>query len=265
MAADDPSDLFMTFIKGTKPVEAASRVDLQWTTTSARMLKDIKRGCVFEIDKFTFGAGTVDDGDNDKGKDSAGGGENGRDNDKKKDSAIKHDKDNSACLCHTCGNFLGSSSELSKKKAAAEKGTKKPDWEAAGPLSTGRSYKSWRDGIPKAYPVEFHPVTFSRRIDSGSMILMQNFLDVLYYDRVILIKRKAVGGASAGETFLRYDFSNVLVVSMDWGDDDEVEETCRFICRAVTISYRPQLPDGSLGAIVPAFFSLADDEKQVNL
>ena len=52
---------------------------------------------------------------------------------------------------------------------------------------------------------------------------------------------------------------------MDWSNDDEVEETCRLICRSVTINYRPQLPDGTLGALVPAFWSMAPGDKQVVL
>ena len=41
----------------------------------------------------------------------------------------------------------------------------------------------------------------------------------------------------------------------------EVEETCEFVCRSVTISYRPQLPDGSLGGIVPGFDMVPNDQQ----
>jgi type VI protein secretion system component Hcp len=191
MAMDNASDLFMTFIKNGKPIEAASRTNFQPKGVSTRLLKDIKPGYVFEVSKFSFGAGTVDD--------------------------------------------------------------------------SGGGYQDWRGGKAIEYPVDMHPVTFTRTIDKSSAYFLQNCIDCEGYDRVILIKRKPVGKLAAGEPFLRFDFSNVLMVSVDWSNDDEVEETCQFIFRAVTISYRPQLPDGSLGAVVPAFWSMAPDERPVTL
>ena len=54
----------------------------------------------------------------------------------------------------------------------------------------------------------------------------------------------------AADVYLRIDFDLVLVTKVDWSDDDaEVGEDTSFICRKITIKYRPQLPDGTLGAI----------------
>jgi type VI protein secretion system component Hcp len=100
-----------------------------------------------------------------------------------------------------------------------------------------------------APPVQ--PVKFTRSIDAASLAMMQNLIDCKGYQSASLVKRKAAGGKSAGEVFLRIDFNDVLVKELEWSDDDEVTEDCTFICRSVTISYRPQLPDGSLGAVIP--------------
>lgn len=126
-------------------------------------------------------------------------------------------------------------------------------------------FQAFRAGKAHKYPADLQPVSFTRSIDASSSTLIQNCIDKVSYDRATLIKRKAAGGPSAGEVFLRLDFLGVLVISVDWSNDDEVEETCQFICRSVTISYRPQLPDGSLGATVPGFWSMMPGEKQAPL
>ena len=37
------------------------------------------------------------------------------------------------------------------------------------------------------------------------------------------------------------------MTELDWDDGEPIKETVEFVCRAVTIHYLPQLPDGSLG------------------
>jgi len=148
----------------------------------------------------------------------------------------------------------------SSKSNDANKKNKKPKTAAA--IAAHGDYQSWRAGKAHKYPVDLQPVSFTRAIDASSSILMQNCIDCVSYDSASLIKRKAVGGVAAGEVFLRLDFIGVLVIGVEWENDDEVEETCRFICRSVTISYRPQLPDGTLGAVVSGFWSMAADETQ---
>ena len=68
---------------------------------------------------------------------------------------------------------------------------------------------------------------------------------------------------------VRYSFvwisSVCLLTSVDWSDDDEVEENCTFICRSVVVSYKPQLPDGTLGGTISGFFSSLGSEQQRRL
>jgi type VI protein secretion system component Hcp len=126
-------------------------------------------------------------------------------------------------------------------------------------------YQAWRSGKAHKYPVDLQPIAFSRAIDAASSMLIQNCIDCTSYDSATIIKRKATGGLATGEVFLRLDFVGVLVTRIAWENDDVVKESCDFICRSVTISYRPQLPDGTLGAIVSGFWSMVPGERQVTL
>ena len=132
------------------------------------------------------------------------------------------------------------------------------------PYSSARGgYQKWREGSNRAYPVDIKPISFKRSIKSSSALLIQSCIDCVYFDSATLIKRKPTGSAAAGEAYLRLDFTGVLVTGVDWSDGDEVKETCTFICRGVTIGYRPQLPNGSLGAVTSGFWSVVPGIKQV--
>jgi type VI protein secretion system component Hcp len=132
------------------------------------------------------------------------------------------------------------------------KGTKKSAAASAAP----GSYQDFRAGKAHKYPVDVQPIAFSRPIDAASPTLIQNWVNYTGYDSVTIIKRKAAGSAAAGEVFLRLDFVGVLMTKISWENDDEVKESCEFICRSVTVTYRPQLPDGTLGAPVSTFWGM---------
>jgi type VI protein secretion system component Hcp len=148
-------------------------------------------------------------------------------------------------------------------KTAAQPGDKNAKAAKASPWTAKPGgFHAWRAGKAYKYPVEMQPVSFTRSIDRSSTTLIQSCINCEPFDSAALIKRKAAGGVAAGEVFLRLDFLGVLVVGVDWSDDAQVQETCHFICRAVTISYRPQLPDGSLGFPKVKFWSMVADERQ---
>lgn len=114
--------------------------------------------------------------------------------------------------------------------------------------------------------VDPQPVTFQRSIDSASHILMDHLLNRKIFEHATIIKRKSVGGQAAGEVFLRLDFTKVLIKHIGWSDDLDVKEDVQFIYRSVTINYRPQLPDGSLGGAKQGFWkALGSDAKAVVL
>jgi type VI protein secretion system component Hcp len=216
MAQGDSSDLIMKFVLNGNPIPADSTTKLVSAEGSQNeLLAGFQDGCMFEVDRFTFRAGTSD----------AEPGQGGATN----------------------------------QKNGAKAGS------ANGAASANPGYSAWRAGKQVKYPVDLQPVTFTRSIDSASQFLIQNCIDSVSYDRATLIKRKAAGSIAAGEIFMRLDFIGVLVTGIDWSDGEQVSETCHFICRSVTITYRPQLPNGTLGASKSGFWSMVSGETQAPL
>ncbi len=114
--------------------------------------------------------------------------------------------------------------------------------------------------------VDPEPISFERSIDKASSILMDHLLNRKIFDHASIIKRKSAGGPSAGEVYLRLDFTKVLIKSIAWSDALEVKETVHFVYRTVTMHYRPQLPDGTLGGAVQGFWkALGSDAEAVKL
>lgn len=114
--------------------------------------------------------------------------------------------------------------------------------------------------------VDPQPVTFQRSIDTASHILMDHLLNRKIFEHATIIKRKSVGGPGAGEVFLRLDFTKVLIKHIGWADGLDVKEDVQFIYRSVTIHYRPQLPDGTLGGALQGFWkALGSQAKPVIL
>jgi type VI protein secretion system component Hcp len=98
------------------------------------------------------------------------------------------------------------------------------------------------------YPLEVEPVTFTRYMDQASTTLMQALFDSQSLASASIVRRVDTGsGASA---YLRLDFTDLLIVGIDWDDDDVIEEKFKFICRGVQVRFRPQNSDGSLGAAI---------------
>jgi type VI protein secretion system component Hcp len=110
------------------------------------------------------------------------------------------------------------------------------------------------------FPGDLQPTQFTRSIDASSPVLMQKCIDREFFKRISLIKRRSTGGPAAGEVFLRLDFFHALLKDVQWSNEDEVQETCQFICRGVCINYRPQLPDGSLGARIEEYWSMVPND-----
>lgn len=125
------------------------------------------------------------------------------------------------------------------------------------------SFAAWRDAKNKtlqqvsqiSYPVRLEPFTFTKGMDKASPVLFQSCCNSVSFDSATLVKRKVAGENNQLLGFLRFDFSDVLIVGIDWSDDAEIKETCKFICRGVKVQYKRQNSDGSLGAASPATWS----------
>ena len=134
------------------------------------------------------------------------------------------------------------------------------------PAAPQGGFQAWRSGRPhKDYPVTVQPITFSRPIDRASNLLLQHCIACTSFESASLVKRKAAGSAAAGEAYLRMDFTGVLITEIEWSNDEPIKETCKFISRAITVRYRPQLPDGSLGIIRLGFWSMLPWEREAEL
>ena len=150
----------------------------------------------------------------------------------------------------------GNESEDDAKKKKSPKLTK--DGKLAKPSSAGQ-FRKWRSGERTTpYPVDMQPVEFTRAVDTASVLMLEHCIHRVNFDSATLIKRKAAGSRASGEVYLRFDFTGVLITSIDWDNDEPIKETCLFITRGVTVFYRPQLPDGSLGGTITGFWSMVD-------
>ncbi len=127
-----------------------------------------------------------------------------------------------------------------------------PDSVAAKGPGTASAPRRAPAEIPPTTPGEPRPVTFRRRLDGFSPRLFRLLAppDRLWPSlSVAIVKRKAAGGASSGDAYLRLDFAKALLVSLEWEDDEEgVAEVGRFVYLDLAVRYRPQLENGKFGA-----------------
>ena len=99
--------------------------------------------------------------------------------------------------------------------------------------------------------VDMQPVEFTRVMDAMSPLLFQSMVNCDTLESISVVKRKATGSRNSGDCYLRLDFDKVLITTMDWKDGEHIIiESGRFIYRQVTIRYRPQKMDGTLGAVI---------------
>jgi type VI protein secretion system component Hcp len=232
MAKGDSTDILMKFVLDGVAIAGQSTSELSAPgTTPNKLLTGFAKKAMFELDSFTFAVGLED---NVPGGQQQGGQQPG---------------------AHATG-----------AQAATAAGGRLGAAGAVPPRRVGANFQAWRSGRggPK-YPVSVQPITFSRAIDSASIQLLQYCINCTSFDSATLVKRKSTGTGVAGEPYLRMDFVGVLITDVSWSNDDPVKETCKFISRAITVQYRPQLPDGSLGAARHGFWSMNPWEREVTL
>ena len=100
--------------------------------------------------------------------------------------------------------------------------------------------------------VDIQPVEFTRIFDTASTLLFKALVGCETLDSISIVKRKAAGAINSGLAYLRLDFTKVLMTDLEWKDAEHIiEETGTFIYREVTVRYRPQKADGTLGPIIP--------------
>lgn len=246
MAKGDSVDLMIKFVKsGTKALEGeCTTVLVKPGGESNNLIKGFDPGYFSEIDRFTMRAGIRDE-DADEGKSG---------------TQTTQQRSQATTTTTTTNGPHGTTTTTTTSNAQHQTAT-------ARQTSTRGSYQSWRNGTNKGrgFPVDLAPVSFTRVIDKTSKDLIQSCIDSESFEKITLIKRKSSGiqnisgEVGSGDVFLRVDFIGCLIIKVDWDNDDKVTETVDFICRTVSIRYRPQLPDGSLGATKTGFYTMVGD------
>ncbi len=119
------------------------------------------------------------------------------------------------------------------------------------------AFARWRSASAKEYksiqyPLEFDKFRFQRTIDRASPIFFQCCCTSRSFDSAVLVKRISQGqqgGVSRPSVgYLRFDFTKVLIIGLDWDDGEVVKEKCEFICQGIKVTYRRQKADGTVAS-----------------
>jgi type VI protein secretion system component Hcp len=110
------------------------------------------------------------------------------------------------------------------------------------------------------YPADLEPFGFTRDMDCGSLDLFKGLTALKTYPSVMMVKRRALGGSAPGQIsslaamrgYLRFDFTDVLLISIDWDEDDVIKEKVKFVCRGIKITYYAEQAGGKLDKTLPA-------------
>ena len=107
--------------------------------------------------------------------------------------------------------------------------------------------------------VKFNEFTIKKTTDSASPAFFKNSATGTHYNTVTLEMRKAGGDPqSSGQTFLKYTFGTVFTTKIDWSGpgDEGPEESITFVYGKLSVEYKPQKPDGTLGAPITGCYDV---------
>lgn len=232
--SEDSSDIFIKFVLRDNlkqgPIEGESTADI----SKDDLFKGFHAGQMFEIDSFSFAVGISDDSEDHKPGDAAA-----------------HDRGGSGRAGGAPVRTAPAASALAGRHGG------RPAGQQLGSYSAFR-----KGGSGMKYPVRVDPITITRPIDKSSPRLLQYCIDTTSFESVTVVKRKAAGTLLAGQPYLRLDFVGVLIRDVSWSNDEPVKETTKLISRAITVRYKPQLLQGTLGVAKIGFWSMLPWEKE---
>lgn len=182
------------------------------------LTSELQVGKLFEVTDFSFGVGLQD----------------------------KKDDDNSEEIADLEAKVM----QLLQQDARAGGKTKKRESVA--------KFSEWMRNTPKwrvreqqgGYPLDMQEFRLTRFVDRGSPFLFEALCNSWTLKKGTLIKRKVSGTDGLAQTYLRFDFADILITSLDWDVEDVVQEKLKFICRAARVTYRPQTNTGAMGSAV---------------
>jgi type VI protein secretion system component Hcp len=97
-----------------------------------------------------------------------------------------------------------------------------------------------------SYSSDLEPVSISKLMDASSLQLLDMCLKSTTIDSAVIIKRRGVG-ADFLRTYLRVEFTDLLITDFNWDEDDVIKEKIKFVCRKAQVQYSIENPDGSQG------------------
>jgi type VI protein secretion system component Hcp len=108
-----------------------------------------------------------------------------------------------------------------------------------GPLATRGSYSA-----------DLEPVSITKMLDASSLTLFKACIESTTLGSAVLIKRRG-GGAKHLRTYLRIEFTDLLITDFNWDEDDVVKEKIKFVCREAKVQYAIENDDGTLEQAPP--------------
>ena len=105
-------------------------------------------------------------------------------------------------------------------------------------------------GSMRAYSSNLEPVTITKQLDQTSLALFDACIKSTTIDNAVLIKRRGSGFTNLA-TYLRFEFTDVLITDLNWDEDDVVKEKITFVCRKAEVQYRMEKFSGELDAVLP--------------
>jgi type VI protein secretion system component Hcp len=226
MADDKTNDILMRFVQSNgQSVDGEAQSEVDYTDL---LMLDFKDGKFFQVEDFSMG---IEVSDEDPGKDNIN---------------------------------------------TAKVGTASAALQPSGPSIKFGRWKSATRAEAKdiKYPVQMDPFSFTRTIDKASLIFFESCVKSYSFKQATMVKRKVTGSAGAKDAlitislgglsglsgFLRLDFYDVLITSLQWDDGETIKEKGKFVFRRMTIQYRRQNHKGTLQGI-----SQAEWEHEVEL
>lgn len=130
---------------------------------------------------------------------------------------------------------------------------KKDDKEANFSKSSSDFTKFLRGGPGyKPNACDLEPIKITKALDQSSLTLFKACANSTVIDSASIIKRRGSGSAGGAlSTYLRMDFTSLLITEFDWDEDDVIKETFSFICRDMKIQYAVESNAGIMGPPLP--------------
>jgi type VI protein secretion system component Hcp len=248
--SDKVEILMKIVISGNNAIPAECQLAIDPTDT---LMSGFENGRFFQIKDFNFSAGLQDDQGGAGNGGAAGGGaapSSGGADGTRRAGVVASTRPGAPYGSTRDAHALLRSGQGKVHGGAARQDNKPGKKDEDKPGKRGGSFAKWRrdpaGGAGGAhYPLEVEPITFTRFMDQASTSLFQALCDSQSLASASIVRRAVTGGNDA-KAYLRLDFTDVLIIGIDWNDDDPIEEKFKFICRGVKVQFCPQNSDGSL-------------------